>query len=82
MQIVILNFSFFLPTTYMIDEMLIVQLLAPMMTINHHHHHCHGNEHYQTDGCTDVDGRGGGVDDNGDIVDFDEEAGGTRETKC
>ena len=79
----ILNFSFFLPTTYMIDEMLIVQLLAPMMTINHHHHHhCHGNEHYQTDGCTDVDGRGGGVDDNGDIVDFDEEAGGTRETKC
>ena len=60
----------------MIDEMLIVQLLAPMMTINHHHHHhhCHGNEHYQTDGCTDVDGRGGGVDDNGDIVDFDDEA--------
>ena len=54
----ILNFSFFLPTTYMIDEMLIVQLLAPMMTINHHHHHhhhCHGNENYQTDGCTDVE---------------------------
>ena len=40
---------------------------------NCYHHH-HGN---QVNGCTDVDvdGRGGCVDANGDIVDFDDEAG-------
>ena len=52
---------------------------------HHHHHQYHGNEN-QVNGCTDVDNDDEKAAlvtiDNGDIVDFDDEAGGTGETKC